>query len=1775
MFETNPPVAPSEVNESGDFLPAEFIRARAERVVAGVLRDEVGFARAVKAMVAHTIKEYRGRFLHELIQNGYDAHLTGSRDGKVAIIFDETEGECGVLYVANGGRPLSQSNFERMATLGESDKPIGEGIGNKGVGFKSVFQICDVPEIYSARDRRDPMFNGYSFRLGTREDLLEMLDGDDIRADQVEKNLSLSMLTVPLSSVPPRAKALREQGYVTVLRMPATSPRAAKEVQERIGRLLNSPAPIMLFLDRLSSMTIQSSSQSECEVLSRNELPAESFGKRVVLNGSIRFRVFSFAVPQDRLLSALQESVDEGALDARWLEWDATAEVSVAVGDGWEVSAPHAFTYLPMGDDAAAPFSGHINAPFVTDFARLGLDAEQPVNRLLLESAAELCVRSAEELMVTDLDANSVVDLTAWAANKLSIVDEACKRLKGRPLADVIHVPCLNSGWAALSGVHRWPANSGNVITPESVAGVTAAHLVDSTRVSETRLGRLAETAKLLGASLEPAPEILAEWVERLAADLGSNPTTMRKWRLFYDDLSVLFASGEPLFGRNLLLSADGAVVSCDHRSNGSDGPRRHDSRAVFFSPKSTGTDDDDAVDSDLDFLPPKSLENRLVFLHPELEWYIGPQRTKGRAFLQERGLARQFRTAGLLLHLGQVMAGKTSPLVKSDALQFAFRLFANNSTKHSKELAAVGLEVPTIDGHWIEAGRARFSRAWLVEGADDLSTLAALPNDIFPELSRLSTVLLADPGKLDGTGAQSGRWRDFLQVIGVTASLPVMEQPDQRTFKGRHLTGEHIAAASVPAEVPQGVVAQWLPALANSGNVHHPDTRFTTTDSIYWYMGQHESPALPPRAKEAYARSVARTLPTLREDQWNSTWRRPNPGGWPSKIPTPLAAFLTYEKWMPVAHPRSDHMEFQSPGEVWFVKQEDLMAASYSPVLHAATRKIFTAVSGFSSDRLRLGLRLWGDAGDAAKLIDHLTGLLDAGDVPDTALEHFRSALALAWAQVGHATNKSVPHVTNGVTVDRAGHLLVAREVDAESDPLFIAAVDDKSTTTRLIRELGWPTVDVDSTQAVVLDEVASLLSDTWPADVQVASGWKLDVLTNGAPWQPAKGSPRLIEEVPWLPLLVACTMRYPKATALRAGRQISKTLDDLSRIRLAGCEEITIATATGHQQLPQRLRGVLPMPGTAPTLLAEGLSSPLTWPHLEILAEAALELLGQSRFSAELSLNLRKLNGDSTDTFSKPENWEIADALGTPTRLIDETEAHVLGSVSGLVSRLSHVAPCLWDRETSTTIHPDNVDLLSMDGLRTAVIAACSGDTRAAAELLDAAADTATSDELRRRLGVNLKVFNKALARYFPDLPAVDYTEQFAHEFRLRKGIRRNELINRARSSRLRDFHALKQQTDWHSIRDLTFLTADPEWGTSIDELTDDEADRQIDELMTAKFGPRPNIPDLPSWDKIREINGKPMSERLSAISRAVRAWCAREEVGLLPSWTEGAAPESVRGKLDSAGALDFEELDDPTLIRWLDGLALWPVSMERTLDLERLHISADDLSAQETAAAAERQARLRQQRQVVLRGEVIDLDDTMSVLVAKMNELLHSNPQSLRTPYRTSTLRPATPRRDSASRASAQGTSRQAPQRMSDIQRNALGLAGEMIAYHWLSERDPGQVDELCWKSRSCSLALRGRTGDDGLGYDFEVPRAEGTVMYEVKATQGEAGMIELGETEVRCAQEHARTDRWRLLIVEEVLSDSPRIRMLPNPFRSDSRSMYSFVGNSVRLRFALET
>src|SRR5439155_16452204 len=55
-----------------------------------------------------------------------------------------------LLAVANAGLPFDSLGIERITSMGVSPKDASETIGNKGVGFKAVYQVTNAPEIYSS-----------------------------------------------------------------------------------------------------------------------------------------------------------------------------------------------------------------------------------------------------------------------------------------------------------------------------------------------------------------------------------------------------------------------------------------------------------------------------------------------------------------------------------------------------------------------------------------------------------------------------------------------------------------------------------------------------------------------------------------------------------------------------------------------------------------------------------------------------------------------------------------------------------------------------------------------------------------------------------------------------------------------------------------------------------------------------------------------------------------------------------------------------------------------------------------------------------------------------------------------------------------------------------------------------------------------------------------------------------------------------------------------------------------------------------------------------------------------------------------------------------------------------------------------------------------------------------------------------------------------------------------------------------------------------------------
>ncbi|MFH1672840.1 MAG: DUF3883 domain-containing protein [Pseudomonadota bacterium] len=106
--------------------------------------------------------EYHGRFLIELIQNADDAC---GLDGQILIVIRQTPSPRVVVF--NTGKGFTSGNFESLCTLGLTDKKPEEAIGNKGLGFRSVLEVCEYPIIFSSNPNHlegvQPCFDGYCF----------------------------------------------------------------------------------------------------------------------------------------------------------------------------------------------------------------------------------------------------------------------------------------------------------------------------------------------------------------------------------------------------------------------------------------------------------------------------------------------------------------------------------------------------------------------------------------------------------------------------------------------------------------------------------------------------------------------------------------------------------------------------------------------------------------------------------------------------------------------------------------------------------------------------------------------------------------------------------------------------------------------------------------------------------------------------------------------------------------------------------------------------------------------------------------------------------------------------------------------------------------------------------------------------------------------------------------------------------------------------------------------------------------------------------------------------------------------------------------------------------------------------------------------------------------------------------------------------------------------------------------------------------------------------
>jgi hypothetical protein len=377
----------------------------------------------------------------------------------------------GTLYIANDGHPFSESNFNSLSQLGQSDKNPQVSIGNKGIGFRSVLEIATEPEIYSRSDKDSPFLDGFCFGFfpskvrSLIEPVLALWSGDDrvalpfgdiplvdwdaglikkfrhrvSRSSHKENIATKTWLTRELSYLSPYllpfpsdrqadnivVADFERRGFATLICLPLKTADALALVRDKLEKLDDGA---LLFLDKTSSIVLDTGVYRR--ELSREQKlrPGSHNGREVTIsnleNQSIRkYWVWTHEIALRDQDQHVQTAVQQ--LPGKWPDLREAA-VSIGVRLGEEPEKGELSIFLPtlLGSGCAT----HINAPFFGDMSRTHIDfgtnnnlsSGGIYNRFLLSEAARLAVSVVHDELAehgTD-EARATIDLLAPLPSK-------------------------------------------------------------------------------------------------------------------------------------------------------------------------------------------------------------------------------------------------------------------------------------------------------------------------------------------------------------------------------------------------------------------------------------------------------------------------------------------------------------------------------------------------------------------------------------------------------------------------------------------------------------------------------------------------------------------------------------------------------------------------------------------------------------------------------------------------------------------------------------------------------------------------------------------------------------------------------------------------------------------------------------------------------------------------------------------------------------------------------------------------------------------------------------------------------------------------------------------------------------------------------------------------------------------------------------------------------------------------------------------------------------
>ncbi len=1772
---------------------AQLMRQRIDHYLAS--RSDPSLYQSVRNMSQFVSDDYGNRFLVELIQNAHDAHDPSRIDGEIKIVLDTSEGN-GCLYVANRGAGFAGNNLMAITNIALSSKPINAGIGNKGLGFRSVLQVCDWPEIYSTQGEvRSATFNGYCFRFANINDLREHLDGypEDI-VKEMALNLPCWHIPVPAEPVV-NAEPFAMDGFATVVRLPLKSSDALQTVLKELELLMSITTPLQLFLERVERITLDPGTGVpyvlERSVLKTWTLKPSGFSVDSPITveqlrlGKDEFVAAHWEIDDNLFKEALQSSLDKGEVPESWQAWEGAAQVSVAVPLGAPLEQGRLYCFLPLGPEGKAPFAGYINANFYTKMDRRTVDDSIHLNNIFMQMAAWLSCQLIYFLIKSEWSQApcAVVSLLCWDEKYLDQLKHSMGE-DGQGILNHEFLPVRGRNntisWASPNEAYAWTASYDACLSPKSICEVGGGRvLVESlTSLQLVALDRL--YMQLRGTAFKPPPDVIAGWVERIAGQMHKEKAAPEQWAEFYDEVAfALTGHASKLFGKRFLLSVNGELISSELPATGSSGRNRR-AADVYFAPVLT-------VDADVDddvskqSLPlerlPATLRKGFALLSRDVPWLMedGGHRP-GRSFLIAGKLAREYDTRDVLRTLAAETRSSGADRHREQALEWAFRLWSSGRSLSDKETRSAGFNVPTVNG-WIDAEAAMFGSGWGVQNGKKLHSLLQVTAEASEDMSRSLAHLLPEHAAWPIRHGAQAEWVRFLTAAGVADCL----RPIGGERVSPDLTGNRTYLPSAISREVKGLSKalrlHWQEQLTLDCSRMFVSPTYRAELKPWRIPGQNDSELFPTEVRRDYAVQIALAMRTFGDEHRSFRVVRANTGAAiiePHSLSTPLQAFLTGAEWLPVTRP-GGQLRFVNPSSAWyFGNDEERQPRFLDFVVHQVATAIDSKSLDWLKDRAQLGL--FNDERHAARALVAVSEAASSriSDIRDIRL--FQGLFQRLW---GLASQDATPKAAQYVPV------LVGGEIDSvskTSDAFILAYFDDEpdGLKKQLLEEVGEPIFDF-----VHGDTIAAWnwINDCAPGKFRRISDEPAEVYIDGVKFDDSTPSRLLVDITgPWIVDFLICVAEHKSSAFVRSTQNtLLKIRRATMALAVASGQQIRIARGEEQVSLPSSLRGALVLsrpPGSI--LIIQAADGASTLDHLAGAAGQLAVALGSRELAHGLDAALLRIAAAMREkAVDTPDDLMVAAALGVEPEAIRQTRRLASGDLIGMLDLAIPLSACMGVPEITSRLQElAKQDDPNDDELRSSLEALAQkfGITMTALE--ERMFHLVDLSDLMDEFSLPIAKLNAAIltlsAQYKPVSNEHIHRDIWIRHLRQRQPAVAERLRERAAGT----FDRQEELDAYVLARDsILTISPDPVWFTTHDELPEEvmnaHIDMWVDECLPAEI--LELSLDL-TLNVSRTLNGDKLSDFWLKFSPILSAWVRTRSTSTTAEIRQiWCSPEETRGafmaRARASGWLDFRILDDDQIAHWLSLYGGWPAGRAASADFSSWDLSEDSVTSNEERSKAERAEQQRRRTEVefagsrmsALSGGYAEIAAAVAATVGQAPALEHvSSSDAALESFDFAKVR-------GASGASSNQRVPKLPEAgMSDEQKMAVGLIGESWAREWLRRRHHLEsVDESIWVSCYRDAVLNSSGGRDDLGYDFIVATKSRTYYYEVKASTGDPLRFEMGPTEIIAAQRYRadREHRYRILYLANVGDPARMIpTLLANPFSTKGAGKFRPVG-----------